>query len=228
MQHINHPFVPRTQAGLSLVELMVGLAVGLLVVAAAGTVFSRHLAQQQRLGLHTQVQQDLRAAADLVARELRRAGHWPQAGQGVLAAGTAASAAMANPFATLSLQDDGQQASQLTYSYGRPDGAGARQGGVRLAGQALQVLMDGAGWQTLTDANTLRVTRFDVTLHRLDLPLPCVQACPPDATACPPVQQQRAITVHISGQSAQDSSVQRSLNSHVKLRNDVVIGACPA
>ena len=64
------------QTGLSLVELMVGVAVGLFVVAGATLVVSNQLGDNRRLMLETQIQQDLRAAADLIARDLRRSGYW--------------------------------------------------------------------------------------------------------------------------------------------------------
>ena len=68
--------------GLSLVELMVGVAVGLFVVAAAALMASGQLSDNRRLLLETQLQQDLRATVDIVTRELRRTGYWasPQSG----------------------------------------------------------------------------------------------------------------------------------------------------
>ena len=51
---------------------MVGVAVGLFVVAAASMLVATQLSDNRRLTLETQVQQDLRAAADIITRELRR------------------------------------------------------------------------------------------------------------------------------------------------------------
>ena len=64
------------QRGLSIVELMVGIAVGLFVVAAASTLVATQLSDNRRLMLETQVHQDLRAAADIITREVRRSGYW--------------------------------------------------------------------------------------------------------------------------------------------------------
>ena len=58
--------------GLSLVELMVGIAVGMFVVAAAATLVATQLTENRGLQLELQVQQDLRATADIITRELRR------------------------------------------------------------------------------------------------------------------------------------------------------------
>jgi hypothetical protein len=38
----------------------------------------------------------------------------------------------------------------------------------------------------------------------------------------------RELTVDISGEAAHDAAVQRSVRSKVRLRNDPVVGACPA
>jgi len=62
------------QQGLSLVELMVGITIGLFVVAAASLVVSNQLFDNRRLLLETQLQQDLRATMDIITRQLRRAG----------------------------------------------------------------------------------------------------------------------------------------------------------
>ncbi|WP_077036052.1 PilW family protein [Pelomonas sp. KK5] len=63
------------QSGLSLVELMVGITIGLIVVAAASLMMSNQVAENSRLLAETQLQQDLRAAADLMLRDIRRAGY---------------------------------------------------------------------------------------------------------------------------------------------------------
>ena len=69
--------------GLSIVEMLVGIAIGLFVVAGATLVATGQLADNRLLMLETQLQQDLRATADLVARELRRGGLWGNAADSV-------------------------------------------------------------------------------------------------------------------------------------------------
>ena len=54
------------------------------------------------------------------------------------------------------------------------------------------------------------------------------QACPAGSLACPPRQSVRSLAVQISGVSASDAALLRSLRSQVRLRNDTVTGACPA
>ena len=69
----------RGQRGLSIVELLIGLAIGLFIVGGAIKLFVDNLTNNRRLLLETRVNQDLRAAADLIARDLRRAGYWRNA-----------------------------------------------------------------------------------------------------------------------------------------------------
>src|SRR4051812_42106673 len=96
----SHPLPSRKsrQSGLSLVELMVGVAVGLFVVAGATMAVANQLGDNRRLMLETQIQQDLRAAADLIARDIRRAGYWGRAESGIW---SPAAAPVANPYTSL-------------------------------------------------------------------------------------------------------------------------------
>lgn len=70
-------FTARRQAGLSLIELMVGLVLGMLVVIACGMVFlSTRQSGQSTEGL-SRMQETTRLAFELMARELREAGGTP-------------------------------------------------------------------------------------------------------------------------------------------------------
>jgi type IV pilus assembly protein PilW len=64
----------RRQFGLSIVELLIGIAVGLFVLAGATMVVSNQIADNKRLLLETQVQQDMRTAMDVIVRDVRRSG----------------------------------------------------------------------------------------------------------------------------------------------------------
>lgn len=223
-------FSQTRQRGLSLVELMVGVAVGLFVVAGATLVVSNQLGDNRRLMLETQIQQDLRAAADLIAKDIRRSGYWGSAQTGVWHA--AAVAVASNPYTELQGVTSGVAASAVRFGYSRGvennvlDDATERSG-FRLNNGAIQMYTGGA-WQALTDSTTLRVTNFEVTLNSRDVNLSCFNPCPVGAVACPPTQTVRDITVLIDGTAVHDPSVRRSARTNVRLRNDVVTGACPA
>ena len=85
---------PGRHRGLSIVELMIGIAIGLFIVAGATLMLTTQLGDNRRLLLEAQIQQDMRAAADMITRDIRRAGYWGQAYQQVWPA----AGALANPY----------------------------------------------------------------------------------------------------------------------------------
>ena len=216
-----HP--PRLLRGLSLVEMMVGIAVGLIVVAGATLVVATQLGDNRRLLLETQVQQDLRAAADIVTRDLRRGGAWHDTAR--LGIWTPGATPQANPYSAM--LPASASATQVTYKYLRSPGSSTTDYGFRLQSGVIQTLLGGA-WQELTDARAVRVTRFDITPHNApSIQVPCPQDCPGGGTACWPTVTVRELVVDITGEAVADASVQRSLSTTVRVRNDLISGVCP-
>ncbi|MED5621338.1 PilW family protein [Ideonella sp. BN130291] len=219
----------RHQQGVSLVELMVGIAVGLFIVATASFAVSNQLNDNRKLALEAQVEQDLRAAADLIARDLRRAGYWQNAALQFASSGSAT-----NRYAAVTAA--GQSAS-YAYSQDAPGHDNDvldsnEQSGVKLDSGTLKLLMGDGGWQAITDPAVVTVTGFRLTMntHELSLAAYCDAPCPPSGTpaTCPPVQQVRELQLQINGTAASDARVTRSLNTTVRLRNDRVVGSCGA
>ena len=100
--------------GVTLVELLVATAIGLVVVAAAGSVVLAQQTASRRLQVEARLMQDLRAAAELVARDLRRAGHWSaSAASGVRRADDAAAV---NPHAAIAPASVAASAVVLSFS----------------------------------------------------------------------------------------------------------------
>jgi type IV pilus assembly protein PilW len=207
------------QRGLSLVELMVGIAIGLFVVAAAAMLVSTQLHENRRVVLEIQVQQDLRAAADIITRELRRAGHWPDASGFVWTEGGGPPAA--NPFVALELDVD--DPGTVEFSYWRRSGEDGPFGFKR-EGNVLKTLLGAGGWQELTDGNTLRITGFAITPREpaIEFRLPCPKLCADGTDACWPTLTVRDLIVDITGEAVSDPSVRRRLRTEVRLRNDRV------
>ena len=64
----------KQQAGVTLVELMIGLLVGLIVIAAGMNIFTTSIrGQTDNINL-TRLNQDMRTMMDIMARDIRRAG----------------------------------------------------------------------------------------------------------------------------------------------------------
>lgn len=212
----------RAQRGLSLVELMVGVAVGLVIVAGAALLVASQLGENRRLLLETQVQQDLRATADLITRDLRRAGAngtiynliWmPDAPNALAAENQYADVDLADPNVVVRYAyDRGLIPTDNVYSY-------------QLTNQTIRSQIGAGSPQDVTDRNTLRITAF--TVQRVPQPpiqLACPNLCPtsPPDQSCWPTLQLEDLVVTISGQAANDPAVSRTVTSRVRLRNDAV------
>ena len=64
----------KQQAGVTLIELLIGLLVGLIVIAAGTNIFTTSIkGQTDNINL-TRLNQDMRAMMDIMARDIRRAG----------------------------------------------------------------------------------------------------------------------------------------------------------
>ncbi len=215
--------------GLSIVELMVGITIGLFVLAGATMVLTTQLGDNRRLLLEAQVQQDLRTSADFISRDIRGAGYWVRAFSQVWP--TVGVAAQANPYSLTPIATTGNGSSVVYARSTNDEGTGANfeddvitdneRSGFRLnAGTgAIQVQLGLGNWQDLTDPNVVTVTNFTMVVNttRLDVPLD-----PPGPGGCPLKQLVRDVVVTIEVQAAHDSTVQRSLSNRIRLRNDVM------
>jgi len=227
---VKHRTPRRRHAGLSLVELLVGIAVGLFVLAGATMLISTQLGDNRRLLLETQVQQDLRATLDIITRELRRSGTtFDGASTYVWFPG-----AVGNPIVgptELTISDGGQE---VLFQYA-PSGLGEVLG-FRRDDDRIRALR-GTAWQELTDPSVMRVTDFNVSEEDQETdPLPCPRMCPDGTADCWPTMVVRSLIVRIEVESVADPLIKRGQTSRVRLRNDLLsrkLGsgptpACPA
>ncbi|MDO9316463.1 MAG: hypothetical protein Q7T97_18165, partial [Burkholderiaceae bacterium] len=99
-----HPRALR-QAGVSLVELLIGISLGLFIVGAALSMLVVHLRESRTLIAQSRLMQDLRTATDLIARDLRRAGYWGDAAAGVWPRDSApgAGSVASNPYSAMTV-----------------------------------------------------------------------------------------------------------------------------
>jgi len=145
-------------AGVSMVELLVATAIGLIVVAAAGSVVAANQVSTRRVQIEARLMQDLRGAAELVGRDLRRAGQWAAAASGVRlgdAIGTV------NPHIEIAPANVAASAVALSFSTdsGVPDAVDdSERFGSRLRAGAIEIQLGARNWQALSDPQTLVVT----------------------------------------------------------------------
>jgi len=203
--------------GMSLVELMVGITVGLFIVAAATTLMANQLSDNRKLLVETQIQQDLRASMDIITRQLRRAGALD-----ILQAQTG----LANAAGTGGAKSDHTNILPLPagteFSFYR-NASDAGPYGFKLEANTIKTRVSDGGWPELTDSNVMKVTAFSVTpVVVASAVLPCPKLCADGTAACWPQLVVRDYTVTIRAEAKNDITVQRTMSSRVRLRNDWV------
>lgn len=229
---------PRRQRGMSLVELLVGVAVGLIVVAGAAMLAAAQLSGNRNMLLEMQLQQDMRATLEIITHEIRRAGAVAQPTGFVWSETVAGADAGVMDDMAFTTGSNGE----VTFRYSRGPGG---QLGFRRNGTRLQTRLPATGgWQDLTDNAAMEVTNFTVTPRIAVEPsqtaastpqrLPCPKLCSgtPAHTNCWPTLRVREVTLELTGRSRADNAITRTLSTVVRVRNDELVlnGAtvCPA
>ena len=230
----------RFSQGMSIVELLVGVAIGLFILAGASALFVGNVTNSRRLLLESRINQDLRATMDLVTRDLRRGAYWGNALAGTLAVGST-SVTQPNPYAAV-IASASSTSGQILYSYSRDpaeDNAldSTEVFGFRLTNGAVQMCFGGSSsttctnWQTLTNTDIVTISAFAITPTEtsIDIRAACAKPCTDTllAPSCPRVQV-RSYNIVLTGTSTTDSAVTRTLRSQVRVRNDAMAGSCPA
>ncbi|HEY0957025.1 MAG TPA: prepilin-type N-terminal cleavage/methylation domain-containing protein [Roseateles sp.] len=243
---LKKPLAPSAQRGLGLVELMVGITVGLIVAAGASMVAVNQINEHRRLMLETQVQQDLRAAADLIQQDMRRAGFRGDAAYGVWTpasgVGSAlevpARAASASPYTELTEIDSSTERT-LEYRYARQYAFSAAPQNNEYFGirwdkrnKALYLKLglkeDGSpNWQPVTDPETVEIMQFEINVRTQEIELKdfCDADC--SGAGCPK-QLIRRVEFLLRGRAKHDENVVRTLSGTERMRADAITGACPA
>lgn len=225
----------RLSLGMSIVELLIGVAVGLFILAGASAMFVGNVTNSRRLLLEARLNQDLRATMDLVTRDLRRGGYWGNSLDGTLATGSV-STTVPNPYSVVTQTGS----TQIDYAYTRDAtennalDAGTEQFGFKLDTTAHAVQMNiGGTWQTLTNTDILSIPNNGFTITptetAIDIRAACAKTCTDTvlAPSCPRIQV-RTYSIVLTGTSKTDSAVSRTLRSQVRVRNDALSGSCPA
>jgi len=178
---------------------------------------------------HCRRDTDLRAASDLVARDLRRASYWDNALSGTRVVGSA-TATTENPYRTVTYTaGDGS----IAYGFSRDVTENNaldnnEQFGFALAGGVLQMQTLQGTWQDITNSAVVTVTGFTITENVTSIALGhlCTRACAVGTPNCPTTTV-RSYDIVLAGRSASDGNVVRQLRSTVRLRNDRLEGQCP-
>lgn len=227
----------RALCGLTLVEVLVGLAIGSLILAAALTHVVAQLTGLQQLTETARTEHELRLVVAHMARQLRSAGHRPR--DGVQASGRRHEADGAPAPQAAWARADASDA--LVIAPGRVefsrvdwhDTKGPRQQsmGFRLHHGTLQArVASSSPWQSLTDPATLQVT--GLKLHLVEdndvLAGVCHAACPGVVDRCAPGRASRTVAIELTFHDRRDPGVPRSIRQLTRLRNDLMEVTCAA
>ena len=200
----------RRERGETLVGLLVGLAVGLLVLGGASQMLAQ-LYRAQNLSLQDHhAEQELQWAIELVARELANAQYMANAWR------SRSPAACQDPFCD-GPEDLRVAPGRIDFSLDR-DHNGAQDNdectGLRLNAGALQVrtACNPEVWTPLTDTSVLRVTRLDAQLQ-------CLRRAG---------WVQRSVRLQLQAQTPTLSGRTLALERQVNLRNDLPEAASAA
>lgn len=233
------------QRGFSLTELLIGSAVGLLVIAGAVQLYLLNLRVTGDNLRISRLNQELRATLDLLRNDLRRAGYWAlEPGSGDPADNPFQTAGNRVHFGQVSGEADD---SCILYSYdlnsdrlvgvgeaGNPGpattGVNLEQFGFRLREGVVQMRNGGdsfdctsGSWQAITDPDTeIIILQFTLTETCSNL-IDSMQAC----SSAEPALLHRHIAIAIEGRSRSDTSVTQQLTSTVAIANDILLAAYP-
>lgn len=226
---------PALTRGLSSLEILVGLALGFLLLTPLVQMASSQWSGLRQWSTDLKLQQSLRAVANAMASDLRRAGSWSWADRAI-----PGSSGGINPYAVLQVTDGGGLTDGVSYAYTHPkraeDGVltDDERLGWRLRNGVIESQLGQGNWQALSDPQRVRITRLKLSLQSHTQTLPCARACTTPAAGsalespCPPVQTMRTAWIDLAGQTPPSSSwvSSRSLQTAVQLRNDTWAGAC--
>jgi len=224
--------------GLSLIELMVAIVIGLIVVGGLTSLVVATLRTNNENMKMTRLTQELRGAMQLITRDLRRAGFSRDALLDVSAG------VMGNQFITIAYEDTDSDGFDddgcLLYAYdGKPtvsagaatvadvngtlEADGSEQHGVRYDADNLLIeykngsassCADTADWEPMTDKNSVEITALTFGDVGGTGSFPSVVATGSTVTV-------REIQVTISGRLKDDPSVTRTIQNTVRVRNDL-------
>ncbi len=231
----------KRQTGLSLIELMIGITIGLIIIAGVTSVYVATIGSSSDALAAARLNQELRAAMQVMTRDIRRAGFWGGAEPGDID----------NPFTRddTNLTVDGSSCILYTYDannsgdidYDNPgqwfgftltdDGAiGTLQG---IAAGGTRTTADCSVWifQRVTDPDFVTVTNlvFETDNYQCQNTTEatrndCYNATPGDTSDDPVtddyIVEGRQIDITIEAELANDPTVSASLATSVKVRNN--------
>ena len=225
---------PLRQRGVTLIELMVSIAVGMFLLMAITQFFTGQIIGNADLLKVTRLNQELRAIMDLTVRDIRRGGYWGDAMRGVWYEGSPG--VTANPLqsitvgSTLNPDSTAAVGGSLTYAYDvNGDGTIGDDENftIRLNTTNHSVeLVQGINTVTttpLSDTGTTTITALTFSPELFPAPVTITCVVP----GSNPVLTVRELKISVTGRLSSDATVTRTMQETVRIRTDYIVGACP-
>jgi prepilin-type N-terminal cleavage/methylation domain-containing protein len=227
----------KRQQGVTLIELMIGMVVGLIVLSGVIYMFIVIASSSRDVLNSARLNNDLSTTVGLMVSEVRRAGHWIQSG-----------GATTNPYSVdVGLDVNVVGTDCILYSYDF-DGDGAVSTTER-SGFKLQTMSgvpsilrkksgpnnsdcSGANdgdWETFTDERFMNVTSFviaDNTVCLVDTVATSGAACSGAASGTE-VAAVREIVFTLSAEVIRDTAWSKTITDRVRIRNDLLVDSVP-
>ena len=185
------------QYGMTLIELMISIVIGIVVTLGALSLFLTHLKTNSTQLKAIRLNQELRSALTLMSRDIRRSGHYRDAASNIGAA---------NPFSQLTITNSNRT---INFSYDAEDDGTTETYGYRLdtTNGTIQTCASTTtactDWQDLTDGTLTSVSALTFT----------------QTTTSVGGTSLVKIAISLTGSLRSDSTFTRTLQETVTLRN---------
>lgn len=219
--------------GVSLIELLVGLAVSMVILIGAGSAFIAHNLSVSTNLKGDKLNHDLQIAMDLMISEIRRAGYWN---------GDISGAPATNPFQNIVLGTN-----CVLYSYDARNAAGANipdgqiqdseRYGFKLSNGSIWMKTSGnaasasdctnGSWESLTDSTLVSVTQLNFLLTAKCVNASTGTVTDASCTAGSGTTGQRTIEIRgikvdLTGNVVGDTTTRKQANGFARIRNNSI------
>lgn len=210
--------------GSALLEILMGLSVGLVVVAGASSLAASQWAHYRNAREMTQTLQTLRRVSDAIARDLRRSGIWHLAAH--------ADASQRNPYAGLQWSGSSttSAATAVSFSAAHPKRSDDNlvtddeRLGFRLRQGVVETQIGLGNWQALHDPAAVRFVQMTLTPTVVVQPLPCESTSSPD----PPRLLKHLVHIELQAHPSARPAAAQQWATWVRVRQDTRVGTCTA
>lgn len=222
--------VMKKQIGLSLIETMISLVIGLVVLGSTVGIYIVVIKGSSNTSRSIRLNHDMEAAMNLMVNDIRRAGYWSGANVNANS--------LTNPFTSttqmtnLDIQDNG---SSIIYSYDSPDpnessipNSSEYYGFKLFQGEngGIIKLKPPSTWAAFTNDEQLDITYLNFSFVG-ELDDRCVNTTNSDRTCSTAIAgdklaEKRIIDITMTGRLVSDPNVTHTLTNRVEVRNNYI------